>query len=77
MGSRSVGDARRRLFHVAVVDCGTYNVAGNSTPRMTGKYAKFFMTEPSTLGEVYAEFIGMLTPADEENMRHRIVRLVR
>jgi hypothetical protein len=76
-GSAVVGDARHRVFYVAVVDCSTYAVAGNSTPRMLGKYAKFFMTEPSNLGEVYAEFIGMLTPEDEENMRHKIVRLLR
>jgi hypothetical protein len=40
-GSSAVGNPRRRLFHVAIVDCGTYSVSGNSTPRMTGKYAKF------------------------------------
>jgi hypothetical protein len=74
-GSSAVGNPRRRLFHVAIVDCGTYSVSGNSTPRMTGKYAKFFMTEPASQGEVYGEFVEMIKPGDESGVLHQIVRL--
>ena len=44
---------------------------------MAGKYAKFFMTEPASSGEVYGEFVEMIKPGDESGVLHNIVRLHR
>ena len=57
--------------------CASMN--GTNSPAPTGyRMAKFFLTKPAdTTGQIYAEFVKMLTPTESDNKLHQIVQLVR
>ena len=40
-------------------------------------FAKFFITEPMTNDGLYAEFLGLETPANNKRIFHEIVQLYR
>lgn len=69
--------ANRRAIYAAVVNCA--GVTGNSVPVMpVNRYAKFFITEPaSTNGDIFAEFVEMVIPGDNNGVLHHIVQLYR
>lgn len=70
-------NARRRVLNVAVVDCETNVLTGNSTPPLSiMRIARFFLTEPASgTGDIYAEFIEQAAPGDG-GIQH-LVQLVR
>jgi hypothetical protein len=54
--------AERRIISVAVINCLANNVHGNAVTNVrSNKYANFFVPEPSAGGDVYAEFVEMIT----------------
>src|SRR5512137_350968 len=59
-------DARRRTMNVAVIDCETNIITGNSTPPLSiMRIARFFLTEPASgTGDIYAEFVSFAAPGD-------------
>jgi Flp pilus assembly protein TadG len=70
--------ADRRIINMAVVDCVANNVRGNSTTNLTSSaYVDFFITEPSTSGDVWTEFVRIMTPTSPGTKLHQIVQLVR
>lgn len=75
--SRPAPAANRRTINVAVADCESVTISGNSSiPLRVVKMAKFFITEPSNSnGDILAEFIEESEPGDG-GIRH-LVQLVR
>ena len=72
-----VGDYKRRIISVSVVDCLYWNVHGNAVNHIWGdKYVNFFITEPSPDGSVFVEFIEV-RPLGPGSGLHRIIQLVR
>jgi hypothetical protein len=68
----------RRFIYVAVVNCNGLGITGNSSVGVTPtKYAQFFLTEPADSGVIYAEFVKLFTPADQNSKLKHIVELVR
>jgi hypothetical protein len=77
-----VGGPERRIIYVALADCVANGIKGNYgigfTPK---KFAKFFLTEPgqsdggSTNGEIWAEFVEMLTVGNDSGKLHHVVQL--
>ena len=67
----------RRVINVAVADCESTKITGNSAiPLTVLKMSRFFLTEPSnTNGDILAEFIDEAEPGDG-GIRH-LVQLVR
>jgi hypothetical protein len=77
---RNSGDDRRRILSVAIVDCVTQGVQGNSVTNVrSNKYADFFLIKPvGQDGVIWAEFMGMITPQTPgPHTVHHIVELVR
>ncbi len=65
----------RRVIKVAIVPCTYWGITGASQPNVLfTKYADFFITEPSTDGTIYAEYMQTYSTGDT---LHRIVQLVR
>jgi hypothetical protein len=72
------GTAERRILDVVIVDCQSQGVQGNATTNVrSDKYAEFFVTEPSSNGTIYTEFVRMLTVDDDDSKLHKIVQLYR
>jgi Flp pilus assembly protein TadG len=73
------GGPERRIIYVAIVNCMSDGpISGNSTPPMrTAAFAKFFLTEPATNDGIYAEFLGLEVPANNDKIFHEIVQLYR
>jgi Flp pilus assembly protein TadG len=70
--------ADRRIISVAVVDCLANNVHGNAVTNVrSSAYADFFVTEPSTQGDLWAEFVRLMTPNSDGSKLHQIVQLYR
>jgi hypothetical protein len=81
--------AQRRIIAVAVTDClnadGTPKVIGNSTANMrVNSYMELFITQPSLNysnlqgnGEVWGEFVRLITPQSSGGKLHQIVQLYR
>lgn len=68
----------RRVLSVSIVNCQAWNVRGNAVNQVwTTKYADFFITEPSTDGSLYTEFVRVVTPETSGGKLHRIIQLVR
>jgi Flp pilus assembly protein TadG len=66
----------RRIVKVAIVPCTYWGITGASQPDVLfTKYAEFFITEPSTDGTIYSEYIR--TFSDGSGDLHRTVQLVR
>ena len=77
--STAAGGPERRIIYVAVVNCST-QVTGNGTQASLAgsQLAKFFLTEPSTSGEIYAEYVDMESDSSGgAKLLHHIVQLVR
>jgi Flp pilus assembly protein TadG len=74
----SSAGADRRVISVAVIDCLANNVRGNSvTNVISNSYINLFLTEPSSAGEVWGEFMGLMTPTSSGSKIKQIVQLVR
>jgi Flp pilus assembly protein TadG len=74
-GSQPANDARRRIIYAAIVDCA--NFARNATPsRLSRAIGKFFITEPSTAGQIFVEFQNLLVPADDDGKLRHVVQLI-
>jgi hypothetical protein len=72
------GTAERRILDVVIVDCQSQGVQGNATTNVrSDKYAEFFVTEPSSNGTIYTEFVRKLTVDDDDSKLHKIVQLYR
>jgi Flp pilus assembly protein TadG len=73
------GTFKRRIISVAIVNCLANNVHGNSVTNVrSNAYADFFVTEPSIDGDVFAEFIEMITVSSGSGGKlHHIVQLYR
>ena len=75
------GGPDRRVLTVAIVDCLYWGVRGNAVNNVwANKYSEFFITEPSTDGSIYAEYLGskpMGTTPGCTGSVCQIVRLVR
>jgi Flp pilus assembly protein TadG len=80
--------ASRRIISVAVVDCLANNIHGNSVANVrSNAYANFFITQPSvdfstpnfnSNGEVWGEFVEMITPSSGGGGKlHQVVQLYR
>lgn len=68
----------RRIMNVAIVDCLRFGIRGNSVNFVRpDKYAEFFITEPASGGQIYTEFVRLMTPEDDESKIHRVVQLYR
>jgi Flp pilus assembly protein TadG len=52
------GDYKRRLLVAALVDCSTSQPNGNTSMPAMG-FASFFMTEPASATEIYAEIVDV------------------
>lgn len=75
---RTPGPASRRIIYTAVINCEQYAVTGNSQPPISGGgMAEWFITEPSSGGEVWVEFIRMMEPGSDDGKLRHIVQLVR
>jgi Flp pilus assembly protein TadG len=81
----SESTAQRRTISVAVIDCLANNVKGNSTTNVrSNAYVDFFITQPSLNysnmqgnGEVWGEFVQLITPQSAGGKLHQIVQLYR
>ena len=72
-----IGPARRTIA-AAIVDCLEWEVSGNSVNRIRAdKYAEFFLTKPAAGGEIFTEFVRMMTPDDDNSKLKHIVQLYR
>jgi hypothetical protein len=73
------GSADRRLISVAIVDCKSQNISGNSAKVVFSKqYAEFFLVRPvADDGIIWAEFVRFMTPASDGSKLKQIVQLVR
>jgi Flp pilus assembly protein TadG len=80
--------ATRRIISVAVVNCLANNVRGNSVANVrSNAYSNFFITQPSidysspsftNNGEVWGEFVEMITPSSGGNGKlHQVIQLYR
>jgi Flp pilus assembly protein TadG len=68
----------RRVLSVAIIDCVAHPFNGNSTPVIqSNAYADFFITKPSETGDVYAEFVQMITKDTAGGKLKQVVQLVR
>jgi hypothetical protein len=75
-GTRPMNAARRRILYLSIADCDAFPEAATAS-NLSRRIGKFFLTEPSNLGAVLVEFVGLLTPTwDDGKLRH-IVQLVR
>jgi Flp pilus assembly protein TadG len=79
-GANPDTSAKRRIISVAIVNClnddGTPAIYGNAVTSVRSKsYADFFITRPSADGDVWAEFVQMITPDTESGKLHAIVQL--
>ncbi len=73
---KPAGSPSRRIIYTAVINCAEYGVTGNSQPPMSSvSMAKWFVTHPASGGEVWVEFIEMLTPASDNDKLKAIVQL--
>ena len=74
-----VGTADRRIISVAVVNCLSQGISGNSNKIVfPNSYAEFFLTRPvDQTGVIYAEFIKFVTPKTPGAKIHQIVQLYR
>lgn len=74
----SEAGAERRILNAAVIDCYKWGVTGNSVNNIrVDSYAEFFITQPAQGGEIYTEFVRMMTPEADESKLKRIVQLYR
>jgi Flp pilus assembly protein TadG len=75
----SAGTASRRVISIAIVDCKSQNISGNSNKVIFSKqYAEFFLVRPvADDGIIWAEFIRFMTPASSGTKLKQIVQLVR
>jgi hypothetical protein len=80
--------ASRRIISVAVVNCLANNIRGNSVANVrSNAYSNFFITQPSidysspsfnNNGEVWGEFVEMITPSSGGNGKlHQVIQLYR
>lgn len=76
VGTRPMTAARRRILYLSVADCAAFPGAATAT-NLSRRVAKFFLTEPSNLGAVLAEFVGLLTPGRDDGKFRHVVQLVR
>ena len=79
--NKPAGGPERRTIYVAVVDCSeqSQQVTGTGTQTTVrgNKVAKFFLTEPPDNGEIYAEFVDLITADnDMDGKLKHIVQLV-
>ena len=74
-GGRPAVEARRRIVYLSVADCGAFPAAATAA-NLSRRVGKFFLTEPSDLGAVLAEFVGLLRPGDDDGKLHHVVQLV-
>jgi Flp pilus assembly protein TadG len=74
-----IGTDDRRMISVAVVNCLSQGVKGNSNQIVfPNSYAQFFLTRPVDQSNViYAEFIQFVTPQTPGAKIHQIVQLYR
>jgi hypothetical protein len=75
-GTRPATAARRRILYLSVADCGAFPQAATAST-LSRRVAKVFLTEPSDLGAVLVEFVGLLTPTHDDGKLRHIVQLVR
>ncbi len=68
--------ARRRILYLSVADCGLFPGAATASNLSRG-VAKVFLTEPSNLGAVLVEFVGLLKPGHDDGKLRHVVQLVR
>lgn len=72
------GPASRRLIYVAVLNCVADNIRGNSVlTAVPRSFMRFFLTEPSSGGEILGEYQGSVQPNDDDGILRHIVQLVR
>lgn len=70
--------AERRIINAAVVDCLKWGVRGNSVNNIrVDTYVEFFISHPSKDGEIYTEFVRMMTPDSDDSKLKLIVQLYR
>jgi Flp pilus assembly protein TadG len=67
-------DANRRVIYAAALDC----TKSHTELQLSTTYLKFFITEPATnSGDVFAEYVGEETLANNSGVLHHIVQLYR
>ncbi|MHB2169177.1 pilus assembly protein TadG-related protein [Alsobacter sp. R-9] len=72
------GGLDRRLIYVAIVNCSQYAVRGNSPLGIVPQqYGQFFLTEPASGNEIYAEFVKVVNVGDDDSKVHHVVQLYR
>jgi Flp pilus assembly protein TadG len=73
------GSADRRIISVAIVNCLSQNLSGNSNKTVfSSKYADFFLVRPVANDNIiYAEFIRFMKPDSDGSKLKQIVQLVR
>jgi hypothetical protein len=73
------GGTARRVISVAIVNCLSQSLSGNSNQTVfSSKYADFFLVRPVANDNIiYAEFIRFMTPNSDGSKLKQIVQLVR
>jgi len=73
------GDDSRRIVSVAIVNCLSQNIQGNSNATaQSNLYADFFLTRPvDKTNVIYAEFVRFVTSQSDGSKLHQIVQLYR
>ena len=62
----------------SIVNCLEWGVQGNSVNQIRAdKYAEFFIYRPAAGGQIYTEFVRMMTTEDDDSKLKRIVQLYR
>ena len=71
------GPPSRRVIYVAKLNCVEDEIRGNSVLESVPRsFLKFFLTEPSSNGEIFAEFIREVRPNDDDGILRQIVQLI-
>ncbi|MCJ2039288.1 pilus assembly protein TadG-related protein [Methylobacterium sp. J-059] len=66
---------RRRILYLSIADCTAFPNAATAA-NLSRRVAKVFVTEPSDLGATLVEFVGLLTPAEDDGKLRHVVQLV-
>ncbi len=75
--AEEIGPARRTIA-AAIVNCLEWGVHGNSVNEIrVDSYAEFFIYKPAVSGQIFTEFVRLMTPDEDDSKLKRIVQLYR
>lgn len=75
--AEEIGPSRRTIA-AAIVNCLEWGVHGNSVNEIrVDSYAEFFIYKPAASGQIFTEFVRMMTPDEDDSKLKRIVQLYR